>query len=88
MTMRSSVIQRGIRLLLAILLIASNGISPGVTHAHADGDRPHRHDHDGVPGLSIPTRTRQPTTVTLTLTMAIALNKQSLKTIVIVSKNR
>jgi hypothetical protein len=45
--MPSSVIQRGIRLLLSILLIAGNGISPGVTHAHAEGDRPHRHEHHG-----------------------------------------
>ena len=43
--MRPSVNQRGIRLLLSTLLIASNGISPGVTHAHAQGVRPHRHDH-------------------------------------------
>jgi hypothetical protein len=44
--MLRSLCHRGFRLLLSVVVIATNGVSPGMTHAHAGGALPHNHVAD------------------------------------------
>jgi hypothetical protein len=41
--MYHSVFHRGLRILLSVVLTATNGFAPGVVHRHAGGDKPHNH---------------------------------------------